>query len=38
MNATIYTNATVITCDANDAVAEAVAVTSGRITAVGADE
>jgi predicted amidohydrolase YtcJ len=35
---TVYTNAVVITCDANDTVAEAVAVSDGRITAVGTDE
>ncbi len=38
MSATIYTNATVITCDANNTIAEAVAVTGGRIAAVGAEE
>ncbi len=35
MNATILTGGTVLTCDANDAVAEAVAIDGGRVIAVG---
>lgn len=37
MTTTVYTNAVVITCDSANTVAEAVAVTDGRITAVSSD-
>lgn len=37
MTSTVYTNATVNTCDRAGSVAEAVAVTDGRISAVGSD-
>ena len=36
MNTNVYTNATVVTCDAANTIAEAVAVDDGRIAAVGA--
>lgn len=37
MTSTVYTNAVVIACDRAGTVAEAVAITDGRITAVGSD-
>ncbi len=37
MTSTLYTNATVLTCDRSNSIAEAVAVADGRITAVGSE-